>query len=84
MNKVVWSVPNLLIVVVEGIVETLKAHDVNFSAKTCEDLVEAEKALLELARLHPEWAPRAKQFIATELNDRDAFLRKMDKVRDDR
>lgn len=54
------------------------------SAKTCEDLDEAEKALLELARLHPEWAPKAKQFIATELKDRDAFLRKMDKVRDDR
>lgn len=54
------------------------------SAKTCEDLEEAEKSLLELARLHPEWAPKAKQFIATELKDRDAFLRKMDKVRDDR
>lgn len=54
------------------------------SAKTYEDLEEAERALLELARLHPEWAPKAKQFIATELKDRDAFLRKMDKVRDDR
>lgn len=52
------------------------------SAKTYEDLEEAEKALLELARLHPEWAPKAKQFIATELKDRDAFLRKMAKVRE--
>ena len=40
------------------------------------------RSFLELARLHPEWAPKAKQFIATELKDRDAFLRKMAKVRE--